>query len=267
MKAQVRRWLAAAGMVAAALLVVNIPGMIVIWGSSESMGDNGTSISFGSGSPELSQTLSLLGTLGIDFAVCLVTLALSVLVSRRLLGGRRPVLLGVLLACAAGLLLEWFSYDGSVLGMIGLAFGAEQVLYTIGMPMIAGAWMLRPRHPVVAQQPVADGFTGVWESSGGVLELQPEGLFTLVRAGGGAVDGDWTVRTEPRSGLTEVSLSVGAPTVLGPGRQVADLLLDSAEDGAMLLVTGDDMVYTRRSEELAVESAVGFVGRLEVLEH
>ncbi len=263
MKAQVRRWLAAAGMVAAALLLFNSASVIMFWGSGGLLTGGGS----GTDALALSQTLSLLGTVGIDFAVCMAVLAVSVLVSRRFLGGRRPVLLGALLTCAVGVLLEWFTYNGPGMGMLSLAFGIDQVLYAIGVPMIAGAWMLRPRHQVVAQAPVADGFTGVWESSSGVLELEPAGRFTLVRTGGEPVGGDWTVRTEPRSGLTEVSLSVEAPTVLGPGRQVADLLLDSAEDGALLLVTGDDVVYTRRSEQLAVESAAGFVGRLEVLEH
>jgi hypothetical protein len=263
MKAQVRPWLAATGMVAAALLLFNSASVIMFWGSGGLLTGGGG----GFDSPALSQTLSLLGTVGIDFGACLAILALSVLVSRRLLGGRRPVLVGALLTCAVGVLLEWFTYNGPGLGMLSLVFGIDQVLYTIGVPVIAGAWMLRPRHSVVAQQPVADGFTGLWESPSGVLELHQEGLFTLVRAGGGSVDGDWTVRTEPRSGLTELSLSIGAPTVLGPGRQVTDLLLDSAEDGAMLLVTGDAVVYSRRSEELAVDSAAGFVGRLEVLEH
>lgn len=265
MKAQARRWLMAAGAVAGALLVVNSANMVMVW-SISGFTSNGVSFGSGSDSLALSQTESLLGTAAIDLAVVLAILALTVLVSRRFLGGRRPLLLGALLTCFAGALLEWFTYNGSELGTVSLVFGINQVLYTIGMPVIAGAWMLRPRHPVVAPTPPVDGFTGVWESPFGVLELTDEGLFTLVRPGGGPVGGDWAARTDPHSGLAEVSLSIGAPTVLGPGRQVVDLLVDSAEDGGMLLLTADDAVFTRRSEELVVESAGGFVGRLEVLE-
>ncbi|MBC3843744.1 hypothetical protein GXW82_36585 [Streptacidiphilus sp. 4-A2] len=204
-----------------------------------------------------------------EFAGCLAVLALTRLISGRLLGGRRPLVVGAVLALTAVLVAQQLAYAGATLDdPMGYLYGASQLATTVFVPLVAGAWVLRP---VGAGQsrpmPDLSPFTGIWQSAAGVLTLEPDAGFTLRRAGE-AVTGSWGLEPEePRV----LALKVAAPTELGHGWQTTALAVEYGPDGGLLLRLDQDHAFTPRPahatvDQVGLEHAGGYSGRLEILE-
>ncbi|QMU79479.1 hypothetical protein GXW83_31020 [Streptacidiphilus sp. PB12-B1b] len=259
MATQARRWTRAAGAVGAAALVMNAVSLFEVW-QVVSMPGNSITITgvFDSGLLRR-QLAQLVG----ETLVILLLLALARLVSRRLLHGRFAIAVGAVLLVAAALTDDWFTFHGGMEGVTAIVYGTNGLLAQAALPMAAGAWTLRSRTPELV--PVADTtpFEGVWEGPAGVLSLEPEGLFTLHRGGGEAVEGSW----EPETGLPpQLLLRVDAPTALGHGWQTTVLDIEHRPDGAEVLRLADGIAFARRPAELVVEQAGGYQGGLELLE-
>ena len=257
MDTQLRRWSRAAGAVLGGVVLVTAIPVWVMWRDVLSSGPVLPSGAW-------SGMWTLLWWAAGEFAGCLAVLALASLISRRLLGGRRPLVVGAVLTLVAILAAEWFGFPDSMLSPVGYLFGVSQLLNTMSIPMVAGAWVLRPpaREPVT----VADSadFEGIWESGRGVLTLEPDAGFALLLDGRDEpVAGVW--RREP--GRPPVlSLRVSGPTGLGHGWQTTLLEVEYGPDGSTLLRLDDRTTFTRRRPLADVEHAGGYIGRLEVLE-
>jgi hypothetical protein len=258
MATQVRRWLRAAGAVAAAVLVTNVVSMVEVWQSVEASSGS-LQISFDGGLVR-QQLAQLVGeTLGI-----LLLLALARLASRWLFHGRFAIAVGAVLLAGAALADDWVTFHGGMEGVAEVVYGTNGLLAMASLPMAAGAWTLRSRSPVPLPAADTSPFEGAWESPAGVLTLAPEGLFTLHQGAGEPVEGGWELEpsTPPR-----LLLRVDAPTALGYGWQTTVLDIDYRTDGTQLLRIADGIAFARRpAEELVVELAGGYQGQLELLE-
>jgi hypothetical protein len=253
---QLKRWLRTAGAVLAGTAVVASVPLWAAWESAHAFG-------FG-GSPRIWSTLRTpLYTSAGEFVGCLLVLVLTVLLSDRFLGGRQRLLVGVPLTLAGLFVAEWFAFNGPMEGTMGLVYGTYNLGTAVILPLAAGAWTLRPPAPKPA--PVADplAFEGVWESTQGVLTLEPDAVFTLLRAGDETVAGVWGLDADDPS---RIALKVVAPTALGQGWHATLLDVEFAPDGSTLLRVDEDIAYTQRPEFAEVEYAGGYIGQLEVLE-
>ncbi len=254
---QVRRWSRAAGAVLGGIVLVTAIPVWVMW---RSVLQNGPVLP-----PDAWAGLrTTLWWAAGESAGCLAVLALARLISRRLLGGRRSLVVGGLLALVGILLAQWLGYSDSSLGVLEYLYGVSQLMSTVCIPLTAGAWMLRSR--VTEPLPVLDsrGFEGVWESAQGVLLLEPDAGFTLLRAAHqDPIAGVW--QREPGE-APRLSLKVAGPTELGHGWQTTTLDVEYGPDGSPLLRLDEATAFTQRGSVAEVEHAGGFVGQLEVLE-
>ncbi|QMU72908.1 hypothetical protein [Streptacidiphilus sp. P02-A3a] len=253
---QVRRWSRVAGAVLGGFVLVTA---IPLWVTVRAVLQNGPVLPVGAWDGLWTTLRWMLGeSLG-----CLAVIALARLISRRLLGGRRPLLVGVVLTVLGLLLAQWFGGDNS-LGLPEYLYGVSQLLSSVCLPLTAGAWVVRSR---VAAPPLAPGsreFEGVWESGQGVLLLERDTGFTLLRAAHQQpVSGHW--QREPGEPV-RLSLRVAAPTELGHGWQTTALDVEYGPDGSVALRLDEATAFTRRGAAAEVEHAGGFVGQLEVLE-
>jgi len=256
MNAQLKRWSRATAVVLGGIALVS---SLPVWSAWRVVGAFGLDGSRADWGPLLTQLLWAGG----EFLGCLLILVLATQIGDRLLGGRRRLVIGVALTLLAVVATEWFAFDGSASGLDELSYGIYSLVLTLSIPLAAGAWMLRS--DTRTADPVADPlpFEGVWESARGVLSLEPEAAFTLLRAGGEAVAGVW----QPENGeLPVLTLKVAAPTALGQGWQTTLLEVEYGPDGRMLLRVDEGIAFTRRPETTEVEYAGGYVGQLEILE-
>jgi hypothetical protein len=256
---QVKRWSRATGAVLGGIAVVASVPLWSAWEAARGLGAVGSDI--------WGDLLTQLCWSAGEFVGCLLILLLATLVSDRFLGGRRRLPLGVALTLVAAFATEWYAYGGSQMSAEELVYGVYTLGVSMTLPLLAGAWTLRSRAPGPASAPVADPllYQGVWESTLGVLSLEPDAVFTLLRAGGEPVAGEWGLDADRPS---RVTLRVVAPTALGRGWQTIPLDAEYGPDGGMLLRVDRELAFSRRSEvaELELEYAGGYVGQLEILE-
>lgn len=253
MNQQVRRWAQAAAAVLVTVAAVNAPTLLM----------------FSDLTRERSATaLDLLWnpitwTIAVEAAGCLVVLALTVLISRRLLHGRYSFATAALLLVAISCVYLWFAYDVSTEGPLAVVYGETELLKELALPLAAGGWLLRNR----SGQPVVDGVSpeipGRWNARGGTLQFEPDGIFTLTRPGQDTVAGLWEPGTGARPQLV---LRVDADSDLGHGWQATVLDLEAGPHGAVLRSGGGANEYRREEAEVELAVSHGFVGSLELLE-
>lgn len=256
---QVRRWVRA---VAAVLGGVVLVSAIPVWVTVRGVLSDGPVLPTGAWDEVWSMIWWALG----EFLGCLAVIALARLISRRLLGGRRPLALGVALTLVGVMLAQWLGFPSEGLGLPEYLFGVSQLLSTVCIPVTAGAWVLRSPAAVAPppQMTVSREFDGAWESAQGVLLLESDGEFSLLRAAHQeSVLGVWQQEPgEPR----RLTLKVAAPTELGHGWQTTVLDVEYGPDGRAVLRFDEATAFGRRGSFADVEHAGGFVGQLEILE-
>ncbi|MEZ0091535.1 hypothetical protein [Streptacidiphilus sp. EB129] len=251
---QVGRWLRATGAVSALLLLTNLSQLVMAWQFNADGGSDLAALA-------AQGRLDLARQVGGEALGCLVLLALAATVCRFLTRGRRPLLIGSLLFAALTWCVVWFLNDGATEGTVALCFSWSELVRTTALPLAAGAWLLRTRIPRPEPVPLPAELTGAWDGTDGMLRLEADGSFSLLR-GSAVVTGDW----EPVADAQRIVLKVPAPTDLGAGYQATVLALDHAPDGGTALRADADRVYTRRERDLVVQASGGFVGGLEVIE-
>jgi hypothetical protein len=204
-----------------------------------------------------------------ELAVCLAALALTLLISRRLLHGRHAVPVGALVLFA----LSWWDLRLTDIvateGMLSLVTGWADIVKDTALPLAAAGWLLRDRSARPAMDRVTSELLGSWEAGAGTLHFEPDGIFTLTRAGAATTAGLW----EPGVGVRpQVVLKVDASTDLGHGWQATVLDLAVGPHGAVLRATGGEVgsaaavEYRRHEAEAALEISPSYIGTLELLE-
>ncbi|MHA6760771.1 hypothetical protein [Streptacidiphilus sp. PAMC 29251] len=262
MNEQLRRWILITGAAAGAVGLMNSWQIYELWQMS---GSNG----YGGGPQSNRWTLmgeGLLWPLGETLAVPLL-LALTLLISRFLLRGRFRVVVGGLLLALAALGTSWFTFHGAIESYSGLVFGAVNLANTTALGLAAGCWILRDRTPRPERDRISPEILGVWDTPGGVLEFESDGVFTLTSAHGrGGSEGSITAGLwEPLPGTRpRIVLKVDADTALGHGWQATVLDLDTHPYGAVLRAGAAQ--YRRREAEAVLEHSTGYIGAVEVLE-
>jgi hypothetical protein len=263
MTTQVKHWLQAAGVVAGLTLLLSFPALYAQWQVADSMQGAVPSFAGTAWGPLEEQAM----TTGGEISGVLALLALTQAISHYLLQDRFRILTGTLLLVAASAVASWFLFQGSTEGDLALGFGLSSLLGVVGVPMAAGAWMLRTRGPAPVPKRAAAAFAGGWESGLGLLTLDPDAAFTLLRDQGEPVSGVWELRLGRAPGIV---LTTVAPTEFGEGRQATVLPVEHGADGRPRLRVDRGTAFTRVEAEprdgLALEAAHGFVGQVEILE-
>ena len=250
------RWAKAAGAIAGCQLGTSF---LLLWGAWAMAGDPGNA----DGRRVFWDNLRAEAlTDAIQFVVDLAILVLAVFISRRLLRDRFALPIGVGLFLVAAAITSWFSFDGAQQGALALIFGWLQTVQGSAIPMVAGAWMLRTRIPGTLPEAISAEMPGAWDTPGGTLRFDPDGVFTLSR-GTETTAGLWEVLPGRRP---QIVLKVDASTALGHGWQATVMDLELRSDGSALLHADGATAYTRRQPELLVQQMGGYLGTLELLE-
>ncbi len=257
MNQQAKRWIQALGAVAGILALLNFEVLYVSGVFSRSPVNTD-----GSTGTDWALLLNQLLHAAVELVVIMALLALTRTVSRRLLRGRFPVLLGALLLLLASYVDVRFEFQGGTLGGLGMVWGMTSGIELAAIPMVAGAWVLWGRRPGPTADLVAAAVPGVWDGGGSVLRIEPDGVFTLTRGGAVSVAGLWE---SGRDAQPQLVLKVDSATDLGHGWQATPLELELTGHTARLH-SGTGMSFLRREPELVLEEAGGYLGAVEVLE-
>jgi hypothetical protein len=257
MDRQAKRWIQALGAVFGVLLLLGAANLYMVGAFSQPLyGADGSRQAIWN--VVLDQALHTVG----ETVVVLAVLALTRLVSSRLLRGRFAIPLAVLLLLLCSYIDVWAEYQAPSLGGPGVTFGLLGDLQGAAVPVVAGAWVLWGRRVRPKTDLVAAAVPGVWDGGGSVLRFEPDGVFTLTRVGLASVAGLW----EPGSGAQpQVVLKVDSSTDLGHGWQATLLDLELRGHTARLH-SGAGVSYLRRERELVLEDSGGYLGAVEVLE-
>jgi hypothetical protein len=261
MTTQVKHWLQAAGAVAGVTLLLTLPSLCAQWQLAQNMGA-GNSFTGGAWGPLEEEVV----TTGGEMLGVLALLALTQAISHHLFHDRFRIPTGTLLMVVASAVASWFLFQGDTEGDLALLFGINNLLGVVGLPMIAGAWMLRTRHPAPVPSKAVAAFEGGWESELGLLSLDPGAVFTLLRGEGEPVSGTWELQLDE---LPRIVLTTVARTAVGEGRHATALLVEHGADGRPRLRVDQDVAFARVEEpedDLALEPAQGFIGQVEILE-
>ncbi|TDU04679.1 hypothetical protein EDD99_3154 [Streptomyces sp. 846.5] len=258
MNQQVKRWIQALGAVFGVLLLLSA-GDLYASGVLSQLTD-GSDGSSRSALWNLALDQSLRSAL--ETVAVLALLALTRLVSGRLLHGRFAIAVAVLLLLLASYIDVWFEFRAATLGGPGLAWGLINDVDIAAVPMIAGAWVLWGRRAKPKTDLIAAAVPGVWDGGGSVLRFEPDGVFTLTRGGLASVAGLWEPGPDAQP---QIVLKVDSSTDLGHGWQATLLDLELRGHTARLH-SGMGVSYLRREPELVLADNAGYFGAVEVLE-